>query len=277
MIPQEFDYSRPASLAEALTLIDEGAKPLAGGMSLIPMMKLRLAAPERLVDLSRITDLNYIKEENGRIRIGAMTTHYQIESSALLAAKCPLLPKTAGNIGDVQVRNMGTIGGSIAHADPAADWPAALLALDAKVKLQSKSGSRELSIEDFLVDTFTTALEPGELVTEISVPVDPAGSASAYEALEQPASGFAIAGIAVHVVKANGKVTRCRIGVTGVGPKPFRALNAETAIESGMKTADAVAGLASFVEANSDIHASAEYRKRMAEVYARRALESVLS
>lgn len=277
MIPQEFEYSRPGSLAEALTLIDGGAKPLAGGMSLIPMMKLRLAVPDHLVDLGSIADLNYIKEDAGRICIGAMTTHYQIESSPLLASKCPLMPKVAGGIGDVQVRNVGTIGGSIAHADPAADYPAALLALEAIIKLQSKSASRELPIDEFLVDTFTTALEPGELLTEISIPIDAAGSSSAYACLLQPASGFAIVGVAVHVVKSGGKISKCRIGVTGVGARAFRANSVETAIESGKTPADAVKGIADTIDANSDIHASAEYRKRMTEVYARRALESALA
>lgn len=277
MIPQEFQYSRPASLDEALKLIAGGGKPLAGGMSLVPMMKLRLAAPEHLVDLGRLGDLATIREDGGKIRIGAMATHYAIESSSLLAAKCPLLVKAAPHIGDVQVRNLGTIGGSIAHADPAADWPASLLALEATVKIASASGTREMAIEDFLIDTFTTALEPGELLTEIVVPVDPPGAGCAYEKMMQPASGFAIVGAAVHVVKSGGQVTKCRIGITGVAGKAFRAKAAEAAIEAGQTPAEAVKGLAADVDANSDIHASAEYRKAMAEVYARRALESALA
>ena len=174
MIPQEFEYSSPVSLEAALDLLasGDGVKPLAGGMSLIPLMKLRLASPERLVDLRRVPGLNYIREENGVVRIGAMTTHYDIESSALLRASCPLLAEAAANIGDVQVRNAGTIGGSVAHADPAADYPASLLALEASVTLASKAGERTLSLEDFLVDTMTTALEPGEIVREVSVPVE---------------------------------------------------------------------------------------------------------
>ena len=277
MITQEFNYSRPASLAEALQLIADGGKPLAGGMSLVPMMKLRLAAPEHLVDLGRIGDLTAIREDGGKIRIGAMATHYAIESSSLLAAKCPLLVKAASHIGDVQVRNLGTLGGSIAHADPAADWPASLLALEATVVIASSGGSREMPIEDFLVDTFTTALEPGELLTEIVVPVDAAGSGSAYEKMMQPASGFAIVGAAVHVVRSGGKVSKCRIGITGVSGKAFRARAAEAAIEAGKSPAEAVKGMAVGEDANSDIHASAGYRKAMAEVYARRALESALA
>src|SRR5258708_18778005 len=165
MIPQNFEYSTPASLKEALALLSgDDVKILAGGMSLIPMMKLRLSSPERLVDLSRVPGLTGITEKGGSITIGAMTTHHDVEDSALLRAKCPLLAETASNIGDVQARNMGTIGGNIAHADPAADYPAALYALEAKVRLVSVKTDRTLSIDEFLVDTMTTAIEPGELV-----------------------------------------------------------------------------------------------------------------
>ncbi|MCX6599018.1 MAG: xanthine dehydrogenase family protein subunit M [Acidobacteria bacterium] len=277
MIPTSFNYSAPATLAEALGLLADGsAKVLAGGMSLVPMMKLRLATPEHLVDLGRIADLAYIREDGDVIRIGGMTTHYAIESSALLASQCPLLTKAAGQIGDVQVRNRGTLGGSIAHNDPAADWPASLLALGATVKLQSSTGTRELSIEDFLVDTFTTALEPGELVTEITVPKDQDVSSSTYLKYYQPASGFAIVGVAAHVVSAGGQVVRARVGVTGLGNKAYRARAVETAIEAGQSAGEAAALVTDGIDANSDIHASAEYRKHLAVVYTRRALASVL-
>ncbi len=276
MIPMEFEYTRPSSVDEALRLIGDGGKPLAGGMSLVPMMKLRLATPEHLVDLGRLGELRYIREDGNVIRIGGMATHYDIESSRVLAAKCPLLPRAAKHIGDVQVRNMGTIGGSIAHADPAADWPASLLALEATITLRSASGTRTVSAEEFFVDTFTTALEPGELLTEITVPVDPAGSASEYVKFYQPASGFAIVGVAVHVAKSGGKLTRCRVGVTGLGPKAYRAKNVEAAIEGGQSAAGAALLVADGIDANSDIHASADYRKHMATVYTKRALEAVL-
>src|SRR5207249_1821220 len=170
MIPQNFAYSSPSNLNEALALLAGGnAKVLAGGMSLIPLMKLRLAAPEHLVDLSRVPDLKTIREDSGAIRIGAMATHYEIESAALLRGKCPLLAEAASNIGDVQVRNMGTIGGSIAHADPAADYPASLVALEAQVRISSAKRDRTLSIADFLVEALSTALEPDEIVREIIV------------------------------------------------------------------------------------------------------------
>src|SRR5262249_30298646 len=156
MISQTFDYTAAKTLDEALGLIANGAKPLAGGMSLIPMMKLRLSAPEHLVDLGRLKDLNYVREEGGALHIGATTTHHDAETSALLRGKCPLLSETAGHIGDVQVRNRGTIGGSVAHADPSADYPAALQALEAKIVLKGAKGERTVTTDDFFVDTFTT-------------------------------------------------------------------------------------------------------------------------
>jgi carbon-monoxide dehydrogenase medium subunit len=276
MITHSFNYSKPGTLTEALELLAAGGKPLAGGMSLVPAMKLRLAAPEHLVDLGAITELNSIREEAGALHIGAMTTHYAIESSALVASRCPLLAKTAGQIGDVQIRNMGTIGGSIAHSDPAADWPAALLALEAVIQVTSRSGSREIAAEEFFVDVFTTALEEGELVTGIRVPVDPAGASSLYKKLHQPASGFAIVGVAAHVVRASGSI-RCRLGITGLAGKAFRARETEAAIEAGKLPSEAVTAIVAGDETNSDIHASAEYRAHMARVYARRALEAVLA
>ncbi|MGH8324597.1 MAG: FAD binding domain-containing protein, partial [Steroidobacteraceae bacterium] len=188
MIPQSFEYDAPANLEEALGMLaDRSAKALAGGMSLIPLMKLRLAAPERLVDLGRISGLNYIREDGDALRIGATTTHHQIEESALVRGRCPLLAETASKIGDVQVRNVGTLGGSIAHADPAADYPAALLALEAEVRVLRAQSARTVSIADFFVDTFTTALEPGEIVGEVTVPKETSGTGTSYQKLPQPA------------------------------------------------------------------------------------------
>src|SRR5215470_12816779 len=173
MIAQNFEYSAPSSLKDALGLLSgENTKVLAGGMSLIPLMKLRLASPDKLIDIGRIAELNYIREDAGKLRIGATTTHYQLESSPLVRSKCPLLAEAAANIGDVQVRNMGTIGGSIAHADPAADYPASLQALEARVVLVTAKGQREVAIADFFVDTFTTALGEGEIIRELIVPVE---------------------------------------------------------------------------------------------------------
>jgi carbon-monoxide dehydrogenase medium subunit len=278
MIPQNFEYQTPASLKEALAMLSGGeAKILAGGMSLIPMMKLRLAAPERLVDLSRVPGLSGITEDAGVIRIGAMTTHHEIEDSTLLRVRCPLLAEAAANIGDVQVRNMGTIGGSVAHADPAADYPASLLALEAKVHLVSAKSERTLSLEEFLVDTLTTALEPGEILREVIVPVEAIGAGVNYQKMVQPASGFAIVGIAARVTKANGKPNFARVGVTGLAGKAYRAVNVEKVLLDTGDVQKAAAVVADGVDANGDLFASTEYRIRMAQVYTARALTQALA
>jgi carbon-monoxide dehydrogenase medium subunit len=281
MIPRTFEYTAPKSLQEALGLLAEGGKPLSGGMSLIPMMKLRLAAPEHLVDLGRIKDLNYIREQGGALHIGATTTHYEIESSPLVRAKCPLLAETAAHIGDVQVRNRGTIGGSVAHADPSADYPAALQALEAKVVLKGAKSERTVLVADFLVDTFTTTIEPGEIVSEIVVPLEDAGTGTRYQKVLQPASGFAIVGIAVRIRKAGGKIAMARIGVTGLSNCSYRATAVEQALEGKAGSAgeiqNAAALVAEGVDANSDLHGSAEYRKHLAVVHTARAILSALS
>ena len=273
MIPQNFEYSTPASLKEALALLSNtDAKILAGGMSLIPMMKLRLATPERLVDLSRVPGLSGIAENAGSIHIGAMTTHHEIEESALLRARCPLLALAASSIGDVQVRNMGTIGGSVAHADPAADYPAALLALEAKVRLVGANSDRTMSVEDFLVDTLTTAIEPGEIVQEVIVPIEASGIGVSYQKMVQPASGFAVVGIAARI--GNGFV---RVGVTGLAGKAYRAKNVEKIMLETGDVRKAAAVVADGVDANSDLFASADYRRHLAQVYTARALTQALS
>ncbi|HLY17203.1 MAG TPA: xanthine dehydrogenase family protein subunit M [Bryobacteraceae bacterium] len=278
MISQEFEYSSPATLKEALALLADGsAKVLAGGMSLIPLMKLRLAAPEHVVDMGRICGLDTITQAADGLHIGAMATHYQIESSVLLRAHCPLLAETASHIGDVQVRNMGTIGGSVAHCDPAADYPAALFALEAQVRLASAGGQRTLSFADFLVDTFTTALEPGEIVTEIIVPAESAGAGVSYQKLHQPASGFALVGIAARVARKNGGIGFVRVGVTGLAAKAYRAANVESALLSTGDVDEAAALVAQNVEANSDLNATADYRCHLARVYTARALKVALA
>ncbi len=277
MIAENFEYSAPGTLQEALALLADGAaKPLAGGMSLIPLMKLRLVSPGRVVDLSRVSELRFIREEADGIHIGAMTTYRDIEISTLLRDKCPLMPETVKHIGDIQVRNMGTIGGSIAHADPAADYPAALMALEARIRIASATGERTLSIEDFLIDTMTTALEPGELVHEIVVPAETPVTGVSYQKMKQPASGFAIVGVAVRLRRSNGLIDFARVGVTGMAAKAFRALQVEQQLTAGVidgaaSTADA--GL----EANSDLHASADYRRAMTRVYADRAIRQALA
>lgn len=281
MIPQEFNYSRPTTVQEAVDLLANGdPKVLAGGMSLIPLMKLRLSAPEHLVDLGRIPDLNRITEQDGNLHLGALLTHHQVASSALVQEKCPLLAETASHIGDAQVRNMGTLGGSTAHADPAADYPAALCALQAKVKLVRKDSERIMAIEEFFVDALTTAVEPEEIITHLIFPVEKAGTGFSYQKLRQPASGFAIVGIAARVQTSGDRITMARIGVTGLAGKAYRATQVEKLLEgsegsqSNITKASAVVDAG--IEANSDLHASSDYRRHVARVYTARALEAAL-
>ena len=285
MIATQFDYFAPTTLDEALTLLaqhPDEAKILAGGHSLIPAMKLRLSQPAMLIDIGRIKDLSYIREEGGKIRIGAMTTHYQIESSARLRDVCPLLPETAAHIGDVQVRNKGTIGGSLAHSDPAADWPAAVLALNAEIVAVSKVGERVVRADDFFVDLMTTSLGASEIVTEIRVAMPPAGSGQCYMKVHQPASGFAVVGVAVNLTKESGGACgSISVGITGVASKAYRASAVEKALKGGPLTSQAIATAAAHatdgVDANGDLFASEDYRRHLAQVYARRAIEAAAS
>ena len=281
MIAQKFEYTAPRTLDEALHLLAAGAKPLAGGMSLIPMMKLRLAAPEHLVDLGKLKDLNYVREADGALRIGATATHTDLESSPILRAKCPLLAETAAAIGDVQVRNMGTIGGSVAHADPAADYPAALQALEAKLVLKGTKSERIVTAADFFVDAFTTSLQPSEIICEVIVPMETAGTGTSYQKMPQPASGFAIVGVAARVRRSAGKIALVRIAVTGLSNRAYRAAAAEQTLEgkvgSAAETQNAAALVSQSVDANSDLHASAEFRRHLAVVHAARALTVALA
>ena len=281
MISQQFEYAAPKTLKAALGLIAAGGKPLAGGMSLIPMMKLRLAGPERLIDLARIKSLSYIKRHGASLHIGATTTHYDIENSNAVRGKCPLLAETAAAIGDVQVRNVGTIGGSVAHNDPSADYPAALQALEATIVIKSATAERTVTADQFFVDTFMTVLEPGEIVTEIIVPVEASRTGTSYQKVAQPASGFAIVGVAARIERSGGNISLARIGITGLSNRAFRAYATEKALE-GTSGSDAeiqaAAALATDdVDANSDLHASADYRKHLATVYTSRALKAALS
>jgi len=278
MISQEFEYTVPQSLDEALKLLDGGdRKVLAGGMSLIPLMKLRLASPSEVVDIGRLPGLNAITESGGTVRIGATATHHDVETSPVIRAKVPLLAETASHIGDVQVRNMGTIGGSAAHADPAADYPAALLALEALFRVASAKGERTIAAADFFQDAFTTALEPGELIVEVHVPVEESSEGYRYQKVAHPASGFAVVGVAARVKKSGNKIVMARIGVTGMSPRAFRARQAERLLEGGADVAVAAAAVVEGEEANSDLYASAGYRRHLARVYAVRALTTALS
>src|SRR5262245_13211183 len=281
MIATQFDYFSPGTLDEALSLLaqhPDEAKILAGGHSLIPAMKLRLSQPAMLIDLGRVKDLSYVREESGQIRIGAMTTHYQIESSNRLQDICPLLPETAGYIGDVQVRNKGTIGGSLAHSDPAADWPAAIIALGAEIVAVSQSGERVVKADDFFVDLMTTSLSGTEILKEIRVPVPAAGSGQCYLKVPQPASGFAVVGVAVSLTKdKSGSCGTIGVGITGVGSKAYRAGGVESGVKGKQLESKIISAAAEHatdgIDANGDLFASAEYRRHLAQVYTRRAIE----
>jgi carbon-monoxide dehydrogenase medium subunit len=283
MIPASFDYIAAKSLDEAISLLakhKDDAKILAGGHSLLPAMKLRLMQPKVLIDLGRIRDLSYIKEEGGQIRIGAMTTHFQLEISDLLRRSCPLLPETASHLGDMQVRNKGTIGGSLAHSDPAADWPAAILALDAELVATSAKGDRVIKATDFFVEMLTTSLQPGEILREIRVAVGKGKPAQAYMKVRHPASGFAVVGVAVNLSIDGGKCQSAGIGITGVSSKAYRASKVESGLKGNTLDAKTVSAAAAHaadgVDVNSDLYASAEYRKQLATVYTRRAIETAM-
>lgn len=281
MLPNTVDYYRASSVSDALSVLkaNPDAKILAGGHSLIPAMKLRLNSPSMVIDIANLSDLNYIKEEGGNICIGAMTTHGQIAHSSLLADKLPLFTETADVIGDVQVRNMGTIGGSIAHADPSADWPAALLAANASIVVTNGDETRTIPATDFFVGFFSTALEEGEIITEIQVPVPASGTKMTYQKFMQPASRFAIVGCAAIAKVENGVVADITVAFTGVSDGPFRDGNVEAAISGKAATAEniasAAAQAASDVSLNADHYADEDYRQHLARVYAKRALTAV--
>src|SRR5436309_11124036 len=262
MIPAQFDYVAPQTLDEALSLLAEragDAKILAGGHSLIPAMKLRLAQPAMLIDIGRVKDLSYIREEGGRILVGAMTTHYQLESNARLRDICPLLPECASSIGDVQVRNKGTIGGSLAHADPPAAWPAAAVALRVELVAASARGERVIAADDFFVDMLTTALRPDEVLREIRINAPPARTGQSYMKVHHPASGFAVVGVAVTLtLDGDGKCSSVGVGVTGVATRVYRAAQVESALAGAtadeQTIADAASHAADGVDANGDIY-----------------------
>lgn len=282
MYPAAFSYQAPRSLDEAVALLaqhGEGAKLLAGGCSLLPAMKLRLAQPAMLIDISRVTELAGIRMDGDTLVLGAATTHSAIEQSDLVRGHCPLLAEVAPHIGDVQVRHRGTIGGSLAHADPAADWPAAILALDAELRAMGPRGERSIAARDFFVDMLTTALAPGEVLTEIRIPRP--GRRGAYEKARNRASGYALVGVAVALDMNNGQIASAGIGVTGATEKPVRAAAAERAL-AGQQPAEAAIQQAAAQAAQGltcldDIHANPEYRQHLVEVLTRRALTRALA
>ena len=283
MIPAPFDYFSPGSLQEAIDLLSsrEDAKVLAGGQSLVPLMKLRLAKPRSIIDLSRIPDLGYIREQGNGVAIGAMTTHAEIEASDLLRKRCPLLPQTAMTIADVQVRNQGTIGGSIAHADPAGDIPAAVLALDAEIRVVGPKGERVIKAGDFFLGLLMSALEPDEILTEILVPA-PEEAKTAYLKAAPRASGFAVVGVAVCLkLGRDGTCREIAVGVTGVGDRPYRAESVEKALTGSKLEPKFIREAAAQATAGTgvveDINGSKEYRSHLAQIYVARAVEAAMN
>ena len=281
MIPNAFDYQRANSLDEALSLVGTpGTKVIAGGMSLLPLMKLRLASPERLVDIGRLSELRGVRQlPDGRLAIGALTTYTDLLDSP--ARHYGLLRDALPDIGDVQVRNRGTVGGSIAHSDPASDLPAVLLALDGEIVARSQRGERVIAADGFFVGAFQTTLAEDEIVTEIRLPGSRDDAGSAYVAMSQKASGYSIVGVAAVVIKEGGSaITKVAIALTGVGEAPYRAKAVEAGLIGNEGTAEAIIAAAAHategVTVNGDIHADAEYRTAMAGIYTRRAIQAAL-
>ncbi|MDP3773572.1 MAG: xanthine dehydrogenase family protein subunit M [Gemmatimonadales bacterium] len=281
MIPAAFDYHAPGSLADALALLDrhgEDAKVLSGGQSLLPLLKLRLGQAGHLVDIGRIQGLSYIKEEGGVLKIGAATTEAMLERSDLIRAKYPILLDTALVIADPLVRNRATVGGNLAHGDPANDHPATMLAVGAEVVARGPKGERVIPIDQFFVALFTTALAPNEILTEIRIPAPPPMSGGAYEKLERKVGDFATAAAAAFVVLGkNGAVERAGIGLTNAGPMPVKAREAENYLK-GKKPDDATIAEASRLAAKAaaagaDRRGSVEYKREMARVMTARALK----
>ncbi len=279
MIPESFDYQRASSVSEAISLLQqhgEDAKIVAGGHSLVPTMKLRLATPGTLIDIGGISELKYINDKGDYLAIGAGATHWMIESSDLIQKKAPGLSQAAAQVGDVQVRNRGTIGGVLAHSDPQADYPGVVLALDATLVVQGSRGERTIAVSDYFTGLWETALGDDELLTEVRIPTDSANANSCYLKFPQPASRYPYVGCAVAMDSKAGSCADLRVGFSGVGETAFRdsgiedALRGNTLNESAIASASAKAAEGRSVL--SDVFVSEEYRRAMAQVYVKRAL-----
>jgi aerobic carbon-monoxide dehydrogenase medium subunit len=279
MIPGSFDYHVPHTLDEAIALmaqLGDGAKILAGGQSLLPAMRFRLAAPEALIDINRLRDLAYVEERGDHLAIGALTREHQLEESPLVARSYPLLLDTAKVVADPLVRNRATVGGNLAHSDPANDHPATMLAYDATIVARGPKGARTIAIDDFFVGLFENSLQPGEVLTEIRIPKPVPGSGGAYLKLERKVGDYAVAAVAVQLQLASGVVGRVRIGLTNVGPVPRRAENAEAALAGKAPTDDVVeaAGQAAAAECDpsADLRGGVDYKRDMVRVLTKRAV-----
>ncbi len=285
MYSAPFEYHAPATLSEAIALLGrygDEAKVLAGSQSLVPLMKLRLAQPAHVVDLRKVDGLVGVREVQGALLVGALTTHAAMATSELVRSKLPMAAEAASQIGDPQVRNLGTIGGSLAHADPAADWPAVLTALDATVVVAGPRGERTLKVQDLITGPLSTVLENGELLTQVKIPLPPARTAGAYEKLPNPASRFAVVGVAAEVsLDTRNAVQWSRIAITGLAPKVVRAAQVEQALQGKSGDAAAVkaaaARAADGIELRVDLTGSAAYKAQLAAVYTERAVLRAIS
>lgn len=280
MYSTNVDYYRAKTVDEAIKLLKKnpGAKLLAGGHSLIPSMKLRVAQPTALVDIGRIKGLSGIKSTTKLLKIGALTTHNAVANSPDVQEKCAILAEAAGLIADQQIRNRGTIGGSLAQADPAADYPTLMTVLDAKITASGPKGERQINAVDFFTDLFTTALADNEIITLVTVPIYGKGTGGTYLKMKHPASGFAVVGVAALIAVSGGKCTDVRLAIGGATPNPVRVRDAEAALEGQAPDEANIAAAASHVSASlgdamGDYYASADYRKNMATVMSKRALK----
>ena len=281
MRPPPFSYADPSTVDEALGLLAEhgdDAGILAGGQSLVPLLNFRLARPAVIVDINRIADLAYIEQRNGTLEIGALTRHRAVERSAVVSEACPLLSEAIEHVGHAQVRNRGTIGGSLAHADPAAELPAVVTALDGRLRLRSAGGERTLAPGDFFMGSLTTAIEPGEMLVAVELPLWPEGTATCFAEFSRRQGDFALAGAgAVLAFGDDGRVERAGLALMGVGDRPFDGAAIANELLRGEKTNEAAVRavaerVASSVEPASDLHAPADYRRHLAGVLTRRAL-----
>ena len=275
MIPARFDYEVAESPDHAISLLREreDAKLLAGGHSLLPAMKLRIARPSLLVDVGRLGELAYVRDAGEHIAIGALTRHQDVRDADVLRTNCPIVAETAAQIGDPQVRHRGTIGGSLAHGDPASDLPAVMLALGAELVVRGASGDRSVPAREFFTGVFRTALGPAEMLVEVRVPKLGSAAGSAYVKMNRRAQDWATVAVAAIVERANGSLAKASIGLTNMGGTPLRASAAEEAIAGGASIADASALAAEGTEPPSDQSASADFRRHLARVLTRRALE----
>ena len=284
MFPASFGYVAARSVEDALELMakyGEDAKLLAGGHSLIPAMKLRLQSPRTLIDLGTVSSLRGIRVDNNELIIGALTVHSDVAASDLVRKHLPGLAEAASVIGDLQVRNRGTIGGSVAHADPGADFPIILSALNAAFVVQAAAGTRTIAVDDFFMDFFTTAMSANEILTEIHVPLPPAGSGSGYAKLPHPASGYVVVSAGALITRqASGTCTASRIAIGGLASGPLRAIATEMELQGKPLTPQLIAGATAKAADESDPvddpYASAEYKKHVATVYARKAIEAAV-